>query len=323
MQTLNEILAGRPRLQHALRPTPIHLLPSLSRQLGTSIYCKRDDLNGFGFSGNKIRKLEYLVHDALSQGCDTLVTCGSSQSNWCRMTAAAGAANGLDVHLVLGGEQPQRLTANLLLNQWLGARTHHISSTDDAVLESEAEKLVKELRATGRRPYYMVMGGSNGLGTFGYMAAMQEILQQEVQLGMRFDVLLHATASGGTQAGLIAGATLARWPGRIIGVNASRDADAQRAQIRRVLDRAAPLLGTSLPEAQIDVRDEYFGAGYRQNTAEAEAAIATFARLEGVFLDHVYTAKAAAGLIAMAQAHEFNGQRVLFIHTGGTPQLFE
>jgi D-cysteine desulfhydrase family pyridoxal phosphate-dependent enzyme len=313
-----------PRLRYAVAPTPIQPLSALSRQLGTHVYCKRDDLNGFGFGGNKLRKLEFLVQEALCQGCDTLITCGSNQSNWCRMTAAVAAANGLEVHLVLGGGEPERVTGNLLLDRLLGAHLHHLPTTSDPELEAGASQLADELRARNKRPYHMIMGGSTGLGVLGYVAALAEILEQEAALGLHFDAIVHATGSGGTQAGLIVGQTLSGWNGRIIGVSVSRPADAQRLKVRRVLDQAEALLSCDFTAAEIIVRDEYAGPGYRQNTPEAQAAIELFARAEGLFLDQVYTGKAAAGLIDMARRGEFSReQSILFVHTGGNVQLFE
>lgn len=297
---------------------------SLSKSLGVEIYCKRDDLTGFGCGGNKVRKLEFLVHDALRQGCSTLVTCGSNQSNWCRMTAAVGAANGLATHLVLGGGEPPRATGNLVLNSILGAHIHYLATHEDSELEAATAALTDTLTAQGQRPYRMPMGGSTGLGVLGYMEAMNEIILQERELGINFDVVLHATGSGGTQAGLIAGKLLGNWPGQIIGVTVSRSAEAQRAKVRGVLASCATLLDTDLSHAEVIARDEYFGEGYRKNTPAAQAAIEMFARLEGVFLDQVYTGKAAAGLIDLARRREFAAdQNVLFLHTGGTVQLFE
>jgi len=324
MRSLQQILDAYPRLRHALTPTPIQFLPVLSKTLGRAIYCKRDDMSGFGFGGNKIRKLEFLMHDAASKGCDTLVTCGSNQSNWCRMTAAIGAANRLEVHLVLGGGEPDRLTGNLLLDRILGAHLHHVLTNDDAQLEMAAAALAENLRSRGKQPYHMIMGGSTGLGTLGYMAAMEEIMTQESELGVRFDAIVHATGSGGTQAGLVAGQVVSRWPGRIIGVSVSRHALAQETKVWSVLDTAAAMLETDLTRASVIVNDRHVGGGYRKNTQEAETAIHMFAQQEGLFLDRVYTGKAAAGLIAMAKNGEFNSEeKVLFLHTGGATQLFE
>lgn len=324
MRSLQQVLDAHPRLRHALTPTPIQPLRAISKTLGRTIFCKRDDMSGFGFGGNKIRKLEFLLHDAVAKGCDSLVTCGSNQSNWCCMTAAIGAANGLEVHLVLGGGEPDRLTGNLLLDRILGAHLHHVLTDDDAQLEMATAALSENLRSRGKRPYHMVMGGSTGLGALGYMAAIQEIMTQEAELGVRFDAIVHATGSGGTQAGLLAGQLIGRWPGRIIGVSVSRNTLAQETKVWSVLDRAGAMLETDLTRAHVIVNDRHVGGGYRKNTQEAEAAIHMFAQQEGLFLDRVYTGKAAAGLIAMSREGEFNSEeKVLFLHTGGAAQLFE
>jgi D-cysteine desulfhydrase family pyridoxal phosphate-dependent enzyme len=322
--TVQSAFGEIPRIRHAITPTPIHYLRSLSKSLGVNLYCKRDDLTGFGYGGNKVRKLEFLVADALRRGCRTLVTCGSNQSNWCRMAAAVGAANGLEVHLVLGGGEPSRMTGNLLLDCMLGANLHHLPTDDGHELEAASEALTQELQAADRLPYRMIMGGSTGLGAIGYVEAMHEIMLQEAELGIHFDAVVLATGSGGTQAGLIAGKQLGNWPGRIIGVTVSRSSQEQQAKVRGVLDECATLLRTDFSAAEIIARDEYFGAGYRKNTAAAAVAIETFARLEGVFLDHVYTGKAASAVIDLARRREFGAeQNILFLHTGGTPQLFE
>lgn len=324
MRTLQQVLDSYPRLRHALTPTPVQPLPSLSKSLGVGLYCKRDDMTGFGFGGNKIRKLEFLLHEAVTTGCDTLVTCGSNQSNWCRMTAAVGAANRLEVHLLLGGGEPERFTGNLLLDRILGANIHHVRTDDDAELEAASTALAENLRARGKRPYRIVMGGSTALGALGYMAAMQEIVMQQSTLGVRFDAIVHATGSGGTQAGLLAGQMLSNWPGRIIGVSVSRQTLAQEARVWSVLEQAETMLAADLTRAQVIVNDKHVGGGYRRNTQEAEAAIHMFAQQEGLFLDRVYTGKAAAGLISMARSGEFNSEeKVLFLHTGGAVQLFE
>ena len=206
----------------------------------------------------------------------------------------------------------------------LGATCHHLDTHEDGELEAAAAALAEELEADGLRPYRMVMGGSTGLGALGSVDAMQAIMLQEQELGIGFDAILHATGSGGTQAGLIAGKALGGWPGRIIGVTVSRSAEAQEAKVRGVLESMAALLNTDFSAAAVVACDAYFGEGYRKNTPAALAAAETFARLEGLFLDQVYTGKAAAGLIDLARRREFGAdETVLFLHTGGEAQLFE
>ncbi|MBS0416920.1 MAG: D-cysteine desulfhydrase family protein [Proteobacteria bacterium] len=303
-------------------PTPIHALPHLSKMLGTQIYCKRDDLTGFGFGGNKVRKLEYLLSEPLRYGSDCLITCGSNQSNWCCMTSVAGAALGMDVYLVLGGPVPKVDTGNLRLARIAGARISHVDTTDDDVLESAAGELEDVLRARGRRPYRIIMGGSTGLGSFGYVRALAEIASFERTAGLRFSRIIHATGSAGTQAGLIAGSMLGSWPGEINGIAVSRSATEQEAKVRAVLAQTLPR--QLLDQAHPIIDDRFMGGGYRQKTDGCNEAIEIFARREGIFLDEVYTGKAAAALIAYGREGRFNsGENVLFLHTGGAAQLFE
>jgi len=324
IEAIRQLTGSRRRLDLCRRPTPIHALPRLSEHLGVSVYCKRDDLTGFGFGGNKIRKLEYLVRDAVDSGADTLVTCGSNQSNWCRMTAVAGAVAGLDVCLVLGGGKPDALTGNLLLDHMVGADMHHFDTDDDDELESISADRCAELESNGRKPYRILMGGSNGLGTLGYIDAFGEILEYEAASGTRFGTIIVATGSGGTQAGLIVGQVASGWSGSIVGMAASRAKVAQMQQVRRVLARFDDFAGTEVSGAGIITNDSYVGAGYRKRTRACDEAIELFARREGLFLDQVYTGKAAAGLIDYARKGRFaDGENVLFVHTGGSVQLFE
>jgi L-cysteate sulfo-lyase len=310
------------RLSFARKPTPIHRLPMLSELLGASIHCMRDDQTGFGFGGNKIRKLEYLLYEARRIGSDTLVTCGSNQSNWCCMVAVAGAVMGMDVRLVLGGPQPLRDTGNIRLSRIVGARMTHIDTADGDVLENACEELARELQSQGRRPFRMIMGGSTGLGALGYAEAFNEIVQFERSAGLSFSRVIHATGSAGTQAGLIAGAMLHGWPGDIVGMAVSRSAAEQRQKVRVILQQ---MMDDRLIDiGRIIVDDAFVGGGYRHCTRACLDAIETFATREGIFLDEVYTGKAAAGLIEYGRSGRFaSGENILFLHTGGAAQLFE
>lgn len=316
------ILEVPPRLRLAQLPTPIHRLPRLSERLGCRIYCKRDDLTGFGFGGNKVRKLEYLLSEARQRGCDSLVTCGSNQSNWCRMASVAGAVLGMDAHLVLGGPVPRADTGNLRLARLAGARISHIDTADDEVLEAACSELERSLAARGRWPFRMIMGGSTGLGALGYVEALTEVAAWERQTGVRFSRIVHATGSAGTQAGLIAGSLLRGWPGEIIGMAVSRCREMQEQKVRAILSQMLP--EEALEPAAIIVDDAFMGGGYRHETPACAEAIEIFARTEGIYLDEVYTGKAAAGLIEYGRRGLFRGEEnVLFIHTGGAAQLFE
>lgn len=325
---LKEHLEQFPNLSMSILPTPIHKLEFLSRKYSCNIYCKRDDLTGFAFGGNKIRKLDYLLMDALNKKCDSIVTNGSNQSNWCRMTATAGAANMLDVHLVLAGKKPDKSTANLLLDELVGANIHHVDTDDDALLESVSLELIEKLKRQGRHPYYMSVGGSNSIGALGYIEAFQEILEYSAKSGIEFSKIYLGSGSAGTQAGLVLGQLLSGWEGVIQGINVSRSKSEQEEKVKIIVEDTLRLLNVRIDQSiwskMVVNHDNYLGEGYRKNTEGAGKAIELFARKEGIFLDEVYTGKAAAGLIGhlekgLIPSHE----NVLFIHTGGNVQLFE
>lgn len=311
-----------PRLPLSQTPTRIQFLPRLSKMLKARIYCKRDDMTGFGYGGNKIRKLEYLLSDARQRGYDCLLTWGSNQSNWCCMVSVAGAVLGMDVHLVLEGPVPAAPTGNVRLNRIVGATMRHVDTSDDEVIEAAVSEVEQSLIATGRRPYRMVVGGSNGLGSIGYANAFFEILEFEQASGVTFSKIIHATGSGGTQAGLLAGAVLSGSPREIIGMAVSRSSSEQQRKVRGILSQM--LHADALEQARIVVEDGFVGGGYRVRTRACTEAIELFARVEGIFLDEVYTGKAAAGLLEYARSGRFErDEPILFVHTGGTAQLFE
>lgn len=314
---------GIPRRRPLARsPTPIHSLPALSKMLGCRIYCKRDDLTGFGFGGNKVRKLEYLLSDVARSDADCIVTCGSNQSNWCCMASVAGAVLGMDVYLVLGGAVPAAATGNLRLERIVGAQGIHIDTTEDSVLEQASVDLAHSLTADGRKPYRMIMGGSTPLGSLGYVDGLREVMLYERHADTRFSRIFHASGSGGTQAGLIAGKLLLGWAGTIVGVATSRSSEEQHERVTSILRQM--LTAETLNTTAVTVDDAFMGAGYRHKTDACTEAIEIFARLEGLFLDEVYTGKAAAALIDYGRRGKFaREENVLFLHTGGSAQLFE
>jgi 1-aminocyclopropane-1-carboxylate deaminase/D-cysteine desulfhydrase-like pyridoxal-dependent ACC family enzyme len=323
MKKIDERLAGIPRKGHTLLPTPIHELTVLSGQSDCRVFCKRDDLTGFGFGGNKARKLDFLIAEALRDGHDTLVAVGANQSNFCRMVAAYGSVHGLEVHLVLGGNQPDHPTGNLRLAHLLEANCHHLDSHDWPAWEEQADQLAAELVREGRSVYRMPVGGSTVTGTLGYVSAMSEIMDDEERLGLSFDAVVMSTSSASTQAGLVVGKALADWPGRIVGISSAKDAASQKQDVE-VLSRAtAELLGTNIEAPDILVDDRYLGKGYAARTRSCDEAVEFFARRMGIFLDEVYTGKAAAGLLDYLATGQFKpGSNVLFLHTGGSAQLF-
>jgi D-cysteine desulfhydrase len=215
MDSIYTKLAGIERQRHAILPTPVHELQALSQISDCRVFCKRDDLTGFAFGGNKARKLDFLVSDALASKCDTLLAVGANQSNFCRMVAGYGSVHGMDVYLVLGGGKPDIPTGNLRLDHMLGAKCHHVDSPDWDEWESRAAALEKELKHEGRTVYRMPIGGSTAIGALGYVDAMSEILDDEKRLGVHFSVIVFASSSAGTQAGLVVGKSIAKWPGQV------------------------------------------------------------------------------------------------------------
>ena len=324
MFTIQERLKPFPRLHNSLLPTPVHRLDYLSDEYGVNVYCKRDDLTGFGFGGNKTRKLDFLLPDALNLGCDTLIAIGANQSNFCRAAATYGVASGLEVHLVLGGKEPENPTGNLRLDHLLGVACHHIDSTDWDSWAHEAEKLEKQLTSQGKKVYHMPVGGSTSLGALGYVDAFSEIMADQSQLGVKFDAVIHASSSAGTQAGLVVGRAVSDWRGSIIGVSVAKPQAIQEKDVLDLAQATAAKINARADESSIIVEDGYVGEGYAIRTPGCEKAVALFAQRLGIFLDYVYTGKAAAALIDYLRKGRFdNGANVLFIHTGGNIELFE
>jgi len=322
LDSIRTALASIPRKHHAVLPTPIHELRALSAETGVRVFCKRDDLSGFGYGGNKARKLDFLIAEALEQSCDTLIAVGANQSNFCRMAAAYGSANDIDVHLILGGREPSSPSGNLLLGRMLGATTHHVDSNEWDDWAAAAQQLEERLVNAGRSVYRMPVGGSTSTGAIGYVAAMDEILEDESNLGVRFDAIIHASSSAGTQAGLVVGKALTDWPGRIYGISVAHEAGDLRTSVRDLARETAARLGMRVDENTILTDDAFVGAEYGAKTPESQEAIRYFAQRCGIFLDNVYTGKAAAGLLSSLREGLFPpGSSVLFLHTGGSPEL--
>jgi D-cysteine desulfhydrase family pyridoxal phosphate-dependent enzyme len=312
-----------PRVQLVHEPTPLHLLPRLSASLGgVQVWCKRDDLTRLALGGNKLRKLEFLLRDALEQGADTIITTGAAQSNHARLTAAAASSLGLRAVLVLGGPVVGQGQGNLLLDDLMGAevRFHSWQTWDEA--SAILEDVAAELRATGRRPYIIPMGGTNALGVLGYVLAAREIAGQTEDHPP--EAVICATSSGGTQAGLVLGKVFFDLPFEVVGISVSEPAAPMAAKVARFANEAAALIGAApVPPAAINVLDDYIGAGYGRLDKRTSEAIRTVASLDGVLLDPVYTGKAMAGLLDLAHQGRWKaGQSIVFLHTGGIPALF-
>ena len=304
-------------------PTPLEEMPRLRAAIGGGprLLIKRDDAIPVGFGGNKIRKLALVAAAAVAEGADTLVTVGGVQSNHMRATAALAARLGLHCHLIANGTRPTHLTANALLDALLGAEVEYISSRAERAAALTAA--VSRLRAAGRAPYAVPLGASTSLGAIGFVRAIGEMLTQ----GSPPDVIVHATSSGGTQAGLVAGCTLHGIATRVIGVSADDPAASIAATVREIIVGMGPLIGVDgehLANARpITVDDTRIGDGYGVPTTASREAQQVGARTEALFVDHTYTAKALGALIASVRDGTFrDGQTILFWHTGGQTALF-
>jgi D-cysteine desulfhydrase len=317
-----------PRRRYTPHPTPIAKLKRLSRHLGgPEIWIKRDDLTGLAGGGNKTRKLEFLVADALAQGVDTLITVGAVQSNHCRLTLAAAAHEGLKCRLVLeqrvAGSYDPKASGNNFLFDLLGAESLTIvdaGSDLNAAMQAEADKL----RSQGRKGYIIPGGGSNALGAMGYVVCAREILVRALDMGLALDEIVVASGSAGTHAGLLVGLTASHANVPLTGINVRRPRAEQEGNVHKLCVESAAFAGLPAPKRETVVAlDEWVGPGYSLPTDEMVEAVRLFARHEGVLLDPVYTGKAAAGLIGLIRRKHFKqNAKVLFVHTGGAPSLF-
>ena len=316
-----ERLLSLPRLPLVTAPTSVDPLPRLRGALGggPDLSIKRDDAIAFGFGGNKIRKLEIVAAQAIAESADTLVTAGGIQSNHARATAAVAARAGLGCVLVLNGVPSSRPRANALLDRLLGADVRYVAAQADRVPGMLA--VAQELRDRGRRPFVIPIGASTPYGAAAYARAIGELLSQVPPPNL----IVTASSSGGTQAGLVAGCRLHGVRTSVLGVSPDDPGNAIAARVRDILSGLEPLLGAapgSLSSEPIDVDDRFIGGGYGVATPESTDAIELCARREGIFLDPTYTAKAMAALLARVRAGQLRDGSVLFWHTGGQVGLF-
>ena len=316
-------LASIPSVPLGQLPSPIEKMDRLRDALGggPALLVKRDDAIPFAFGGNKVRKLPYVIAEALAQGADTLITCGGVQSNHARATTAAAVKYGLTPVLVANGAAPDKASGNALLDQLMGAEVHYVSSREARA--PAMAMLADGLRAAGRKPYIVPLGASTPLGALGYVRAVGELIEQ----GVRPDVIVHACSSGGTTAGLAAGCTLHGLNTRIIGVSA----DDPAAGVLRIVRETVAGVGTLLQEdgedlsrrAPVEIDDTQVGEGYGIPTERSREAQRLAATKEAIFVDHTYTAKALGALIAWVREGRFDrSETVLFWHTGGQVGIF-
>lgn len=315
-----------PRQSLGFFPTPLIELSRLSKALnGPTIFMKRDDNTGLALGGNKTRKLEFIMGDALAQGADCVITAGAAQSNHCRQTAAAAASLGLECHLVLGGEEPEQTSGNLLLDKIFGSHIHWAGANRKG---EDIPKIVEQLTNKGKKPYVIPYGGSNELGALAFVEAFKELESQRESMDVLFTHIVFASSSGATQAGLMLGKKILNSPAQIVGINIDKG-ETDKVPFDQytvaLANSTASLIGADhqFSETDLILNSDYVGEGYGVVGTLENEAIAMTAQTEGILLDPVYTGRAMGGLIDMIRSGKIKKtDRVLFWHTGGAPALF-
>lgn len=324
-------LGAFPRIRLGHFPTPLEFMPNLTKHLGgPNLYIKRDDCTGLATGGNKTRKLEFLVAQALEQGADTLITQGAVQSNHARQTVAAAARVGLQCKILLE-ERISHATpeydqsGNVLLDSLLGGEivARFPAGTD---MQAEMEKLADALRGSGRKPYVIPGGGSNPVGALGYVGCAQELLNQSFETSLRIDRVVHATGSTGTQAGLVVGLRASNSGIPVYGVSVRAPKEKQEENVWKLVQATADYMGVpaaSVERADVVANADYVGDGYGLPTDAMIEAVRLTAELEAILLDPVYSGKGMAGLIDLVRSGHFKkDENVVFVHTGGAVGLF-
>ena len=318
-----------PRVHITHGPTPLEFMPRLTEALGgPNLYIKRDDCTGLGSGGNKTRKLEFLMADAVKHGADTIITQGATQSNHARQTVAIAVKMGMKCEILLEDRtgfkvENYKKSGNVFLDHLYGARVRELPGGSD--MNAAMSAVAEELRADGRRPYIIPGGGSNPIGALGYVTCALEMVNQFNTQDLRVDCVVHATGSAGTQAGLVVGleGTRSQIPVLGIGVRAAREA--QETNVYNLAVKTAELLGVpgSVKRESVMANCDYVGGGYGVPTPGMVEAVTLMARLEGILLDPVYSGKGMAGLIDLCRKGHFKkGENVVFLHTGGAVALY-
>ncbi len=322
-------LSKFPRIRITHGPTALEPLKRLSEALGgPNLWIKRDDCTGLASGGNKTRKLEYLMAQAVQQGADTVITQGATQSNHARQTVAISAKLGMQSHIILEDRTGYKFddykhSGNVFLDYLFGASV--TEAPKDTDMNAAMATLAQELRAKGRKPYIIPGGGSNPVGALGYVTCALELMDQANNMGVAFDALVHATGSAGTQAGLVVGLYGARSQIPILGIGVRAAKQAQEERVFALANETAELLGVpgSIARDNVVANCDYVGPGYGLPTPGMIEAVTMLARLEGILLDPVYSGKAMAGLIDLCRNGHFRrGQNVVFLHTGGSVALY-
>ncbi|MBQ2985087.1 MAG: D-cysteine desulfhydrase family protein [Clostridia bacterium] len=311
-----------PRVSLGILPTPMYRLPNISRLLGKNIYIKRDDMTGVALGGNKVRKLEFLIADAMEQGCDYMLTTGGAQSNHAMLTASCCSRLGLGCILVLQKRGVWQKLGNQIINGLLGVEVRFVDSDNFADVYPEMDRICEELRQKGHKPCCVPLGGSVPLGSVGYVNAAREAIEQAKEAGVVFDDIICCAGSGGTHAGMDLGARLYSPSTRVTGIAVSPDDF--KPIVAGLVNGAAELLEAEVSVTAQDINIyQCYGAGYAIPSAAGVAAVELMARQEGIILDPVYTGKTFAGLLQLAEQGYFEGrENILFLHSGGAGGLF-
>ena len=323
-------LAKFDRRGYVTTPTPIEYLPRFSKAVGAdiNIYIKRDDMLPGTAGGNKTRKLDFSIADALNKGADTIITCGAVQSNHCRLTLAWSVKEGLDCHLVLEERVKHsynpEASGNNFLFQLLGVKSITVVEGGSNMM-AEMEKVAEKLRAQGKKPYIIPGGASNSIGALGYVSCAEEILRQLFDMHLKIDHMIVPSGSAGTHGGIIAGMIGNNAGIPVTGIGVNRKKPVQEAAVLKLANETLELIGTSARVEAKDVVafDDYVGPGYSLPTPAMVDAVKLLAQTESILLDPVYSGKAMSGLIDLARKGYFpKGSNVLFLHTGGSPALY-
>ncbi len=322
-------LAKFPRIRCGHFPTPLEPMENLSRHLGgPKLWIKRDDCTGLSSGGNKTRKLEFLMAEAMAEKADVVITQGATQSNHARQTAAIAAKLGLACHILLEdrtgyADEAYNFSGNVLLDQLHGASISKRPAGAD--MQKEMEILAAGLKAKGKRPYVIPGGGSNPVGALGYVNAALELLAQSMEMGLKIDCVVHATGSAGTQAGLVAGLAMLNSQIPVLGIGVRAPKDRQEANVFALAEKTCAYVGVpgAVKRSQVVANCDYVGQGYGIPTEGMVEAIKLVANKEGILLDPVYSGKGMAGLIDLIKKGHFaKDQNVVFLHTGGSVGLF-
>ncbi|HEX7736840.1 MAG TPA: D-cysteine desulfhydrase family protein [Ktedonobacteraceae bacterium] len=325
MTSIEETLKKYPRVSLTRLPTPLHPLSHLNARLGLSVLIKRDDLTDLAFGGDKPRKLEYEVAQALANGADTLVTCGSSQSNHARLTTAAARKVGMQCAVVLSRDDYEGFQGNLLTVYLMGAQVYLVESSDHWSLEQEALDLCEALRSQGRTPHYIPVSGTTPQSCLGYVSCGLEIANQVADQGLRLDAVYTPFGTGGIFTGLLLALRAKGIVCPLIGISVNRKREQCHVHLEQWWAALCHLLERDphLPRGPFEINDEFIGRGYGDPTEACLDAIQLMAETEGILLDPVYSGKVMSGLLAHSAAGRWpSGSQILFLHSGGTPALF-